>query len=302
LAKVRLNNKLLLRNTLVVIGEVIDSAFVVKHIAAFQEILLLAGKMENKKSIPSMVNELVTGTLLGEDLKIMMEKNEISKTERRKIVKLAKTKKIKLQSMSERQKLRMEVKEKKKLPKLSRTERLAKFRGDIEAERKSTAALFTICLFCRRKGHFVKDCPDKAMSKSEQDTHSKLLCYNCGSRSHCLRNCPESLDPTGQLPYAECFVCKQSGHLSRNCPNNQHGLYPNGGCCHICSSVFHLARNCPNKVIQETEENDASKPLIQQSDDYMQHDLSVYNEEEIETADHEEKTNKKRKKRKISES
>lgn len=51
----------------------------------------------------------------------------------------------------------------------------------------------------------------------------------------------------GAYPYATCFVCKKIGHISKDCPDNDHGLYPNGGCCLDCGSVRHFRKDCPGK-------------------------------------------------------
>lgn len=219
--------------------------------AAIQTHIKDPGHTIEMADVQALVKSMVNGQLTGDDLKEMMERNEISKTERRRIAKLAKAKKEKLATMTERQKLRMEVKEKKMLPKLSQEDRNARFRKGIEDEREKEQANFTICLNCRKRGHFVKDCPrlKGRPVESEQPVQEKggVFCYNCGSYGHALRHCTMERDPNGYLPYASCFICKQEGHLARSCPNNSHGLYPKGGCCHICGKIDHLARDCPDR-------------------------------------------------------
>lgn len=207
--------------------------------------------------IASHVRAVVNGELSGDDLKRMVDNNEISKTERRRIAKLAKAKKEKLATMTERQKLRMEVKEKKMLPKLTQDDRNARFRKTIEDDREREQANFTTCLNCRKRGHFLKDCPKlKGIQQVEvvQEAKGGVFCYNCGSYGHALRHCTLERDPGGYLPYASCFICKQEGHLARSCPNNSHGLYPKGGCCHICGKIDHLARDCPDKPAEPSFE------------------------------------------------
>ncbi|XP_024171937.1 uncharacterized protein LOC112177860 isoform X2 [Rosa chinensis] len=98
-----------------------------------------------------------------------------------------------------------------------------------------------ICLFCRQRGHSLKNC----QKKNENDTEAKL-CYNCGETGHSLSRCPLSLQDGG-TKFAKCFVCNETGHLSKDCPKNSHGIYPKGGSCKICGGVTHLARDCPNK-------------------------------------------------------
>lgn len=51
-----------------------------------------------------------------------------------------------------------------------------------------------ICLLCRRRGHSLKNCPNKDDEKVD-----KKLCYNCGETSHSLANCPYPLQD-GILP------------------------------------------------------------------------------------------------------
>lgn len=196
--------------------------------------------------------KIIDGSVLGDDLKTMVENGEISKQERRKITKLAKAlkeKEAKKEKMTERQKLRLAAREKKQLPKITQDERDAKFSKtqSLEEEREAAAAKFTICLGCRRRGHAFKDCP---MSKKRLNLdEGAFICYNCGSNQHRLQNCPSERDPSGHLPFASCFVCKGRGHISRDCPQSDHGLYPRGGCCHICGSINHLAKLCPDKEI-----------------------------------------------------
>jgi len=131
---------------------------------------------------------------------------------------------------------------------------------------------------CRKRGHFVKDCPKISItapnvnyndnhdniycrisdggnndiiyhnSKDKNDNEKKRIdiCFNCGSVEHTLKNC---LLPriNNVLKYATCFICKQIGHISRNCEENPNGLYPNGGYCHICYQKTHLVKDCPNR-------------------------------------------------------
>lgn len=92
------------------------------------------------------------------------------------------------------------------------------------------------CLFCRKTGHTLAEC------RAAQGESG--VCYNCGSRDHSLRDCPEPR-AAGGLRFAKCFVCGETGHLSSACPKNSKGMYPDGGCCRLCGSVYHLKANCP---------------------------------------------------------
>lgn len=42
-----------------------------------------------------------------------------------------------------------------------------------------------ICLLCRRRGHSLKNCPNKA-----DESVDKKMCYNCGESGHSLAKCP----------------------------------------------------------------------------------------------------------------
>ena len=219
------------------------------------------------------------GSLTGVELGELEKANTISKTNRRNIVKLSK--KSPPKELSGRQKHRIAVKEKKAIPKrrLTPEERREKF-SDVDeqqVERYNEASQYVICLGCRQRGHYLKDCPvaqsggfdgynSHARGSSSYQNNSTgtasgaeggalqkpgLICFNCGATDHALRACTEPRDPKGALPYATCFVCNGRGHLSRDCPENANGLYPKGGCCHICLQKDHLVKDCP----QRTEED-----------------------------------------------
>lgn len=49
--------------------------------------------------------------------------------------------------------------------------------------------LLQICLLCRRRGHSLKNCPDK-----NDEVAGNKLCYNCGETGHSLANCPQPLE------------------------------------------------------------------------------------------------------------
>jgi zinc finger CCHC domain-containing protein 9 len=197
-----------------------------------------------------LANKLRSGELSGQDLAKMMAEEKITKTERRKVVKLSQKEEVVL---SERQKLRLEVKEKKALPKISKEERRQKFGKDVENEREKEAANFTVCLGCRKRGHFVKDCPKLALAPSFAEQDRPEVCFNCGSSDHTLKSCPKPRDSGRNLKFANCFICKKIGHISRDCPENPNGLYPNGGCCHICLQKTHLVRDCPERTEEDKQ-------------------------------------------------
>ncbi len=201
--------------------------------------------------LEKIARQLKLGIIGGSDLKNKVENNEISKGDRRKIVKLVE-RWTKVENLTPRQQQRLAVKEKKKLPKLTREERRQRFQKDLDREREQEQANFTICLGCRKRGHFVKDCPKRQMAEMQADQCSQI-CFNCGCVAHTLKNCPLPRDSTGKLPFAKCFICKESGHISRDCPENANGLYPKGGCCHICYQKTHLAKDCPDRKEEQTQ-------------------------------------------------
>jgi hypothetical protein len=205
--------------------------------------------------------QLRTGEISGNDLKEKVERNEINKNERRKITKLSKQL-GKRDSLTPRQLLRIEVKEKKSLPKVSRDDRKRKYHEEIERERQQQEANFTVCLGCRKRGHFVKDCPRLSMSsmqdRQQQQQLCGELCFNCGSFDHTLKNCPVPRKRNGELAFANCFICKQTGHISRDCPENPNGLYPKGGCCHICYQKNHLAKDCPDRQVEPVDQQEST--------------------------------------------
>lgn len=199
-----------------------------------------------------LAEQYQNGIIDGHRLANMITNKQITKQERRKVVKLSQ-KLIKYNDLTDRQKKRLEVKEKKSLPKLSKEDRKRKFGIDVNEEREIEAANFTICLGCRKRGHYVKDCPQLPISTVQKETakDSIEICFNCGSYEHTLKNCNQVRNHNGQLKFANCFICKKVGHISRDCPENPNGLYPNGGCCHICLLKTHLVRDCPNRTEED---------------------------------------------------
>lgn len=213
--------------------------------------------------IEDLTAKFVAGFISGADLSRMVEMKELSKSERRKITKMTgKMKKVAEVKLSERQKKRLEVKDKKSLPKLSKEDRRKKFQKDLDCDREKEAANFTVCLGCKKRGHFVKNCPKIGMCIPINDVNVDEICFNCGSSDHTLKNCKQSRSTTGILPFANCFVCKKVGHISRDCPENPNGLYPKGGCCHICLQKTHLVKDCPERT-----EEDKLKFLARKKDE-----------------------------------
>lgn len=179
----------------------------------------------------------------GKGLAEMMERGEVTKQLRRKVTKkfAAKSKNTEL---SDRQKLRLEVKEKKAQPKKTREDQISKYRVDPDKERDEQKAKLAICLGCRKSGHLLKNCPEAVKD---------VICFNCGSHDHTLKDCTARRDPKGALKYAKCFICNSVGHIAKDCTENANGLYPKGGCCHICLQKTHLARDCPERTEEDRE-------------------------------------------------
>lgn len=211
--------------------------------------------------LESLADQLQKEKIDGKALAKMFEAGEISKGERRKIGKLASKKKaaaaVAPVELTERQKLRLAIKEKKAMPKLSKDERKRKFTQELTEEREEQKSKHIQCLGCRKKGHMLRDCPDKdpsSSSASSKAVSSSGHCFNCGSSSHALRDCPEPNDGKA-LKFAKCFICQGIGHISKACPENANGLYPQGGCCHICLQKTHLVRDCPERTEEHAEEH-----------------------------------------------
>ena len=197
----------------------------------------------------SLAYRLKTGEITGHTLAALASEGKLTKADRRKVIKLSQK-----EELTERQKLRLAVKEKKALPKLTKDDRKRKFGKDLEDDREKEEANFTICLGCRKRGHFVKDCPRLALTpRDSYAMECSEVCFNCGSADHTLKNCPKPRENRSSLKFASCFICKQVGHISRDCPENPNGLYPNGGCCHICLQKTHLVRDCPERTEEDKE-------------------------------------------------
>jgi zinc finger CCHC domain-containing protein 9 len=219
--------------------------------------------------LEKLASQYFDGKISGKDLSQMVDGNELTKSERRKVVKISeKLKKNQhagvKKEMTPRQKLRLQVKEKKSLPKLSKEDRRKKFQKDLDSQREKESANFTVCLGCKKRGHFVKNCPKLDMCLPTVVESSDGVCFNCGSREHTLKNCDKERRDMGTksskydrnngptlLPYAVCFICKQVGHIARDCPENANGLYPKGGCCHICLQKDHLVKDCPERTEED---------------------------------------------------
>jgi hypothetical protein len=212
--------------------------------------------------IAQLAESYRSGALSGQALADMVTAGSLTKQERRKVVRVSSKPATSASSgeLTERQKLRLAVKEKKALPKISKDDRRQKFLNVLleqkEQEREKDAANFTTCLGCRKRGHFLKDCPKNLQTATDEPVVD--ICFNCGEGGHALRHCSKPRRRDGSLPFASCFICKKKGHISKDCPENPNGLYPKGGCCHICLQKTHLVRDCPERT-EEDRINHAAK-------------------------------------------
>jgi hypothetical protein len=140
-----------------------------------------------------------------------------------------------------------------------------------EQEREKEAANFTICLGCRKRGHFLKDCPKAASAAAYAAEPVVDICFNCGESGHALRHCTKPRRRDGTLPFASCFICKRKGHISKDCPENPNGLYPKGGCCHICFQKTHLVRDCPERTEEDKLRHEERKRRLAQEEEDRTH-------------------------------
>lgn len=255
-------------------------------------------------NVANLAQQLKIGEINGSDLSRMVSEGSITKSERRKISKLAaKPERV----LTPRQLLRLEIKTKKSQPKLTREDRHRKYvtdKNDLLRDKQNQKHM--TCLHCREHGHMMKFCPALQDSSGKSNIgDKKLFCFNCGEVDHALRNCTAPQTP-GYLPFAECFICKQKGHIARDCNDNPNGLYPNGGCCHICQSKAHLVRDCPRKKCDDVENTavmsneillTTSEDLKYQRDDYME--PLVINEPNDDDIDDEPTKKYKKKRRKV---
>ena len=79
-----------------------------------------------------------------------------------------------------------------------------------EQERRESSADRNTCRYCRKPGHWARECPNRSRSPSRSRSTERLPdgCWNCGDRGHTLLNCPLS----------RCSYCLLKGHLMIRCP------------------------------------------------------------------------------------
>jgi len=90
----------------------------------------------------------------------------------------------------------------------------------------------TVCIRCKRVGHFARDC-------SEPPT---FACHRCNKVGHALKDCPEG---------PPCHRCDQKGHFARECPRAR-GAAPTedsavNAFCFWCEKKGHYTRLCPER-------------------------------------------------------
>jgi zinc finger CCHC domain-containing protein 9 len=155
--------------------------------------------------------------------------------------------------------------------------------GSYQNRKRKSRHLHRVCLGCRKKGHSLKDCPERFNSDQQKK------CYNCGKTDHTTRACPEP-PKDGGFSFATCFICKQTGHLASQCSQNEgKGVYIRGGHCHKCGSVEHYAKNCPKKDAKPTSKGDPTKEGIP--------DVPGINDDEEEQKEQKEEATPKKKRK-----
>mmetsp|Transcript_22109 Transcript_22109/g.28632 ORF Transcript_22109/g.28632 Transcript_22109/m.28632 type:complete len:305 (+) Transcript_22109:86-1000(+) len=232
----------------------------------------------------------------GESINYGLDETQLTKTERRKLAKkLKKERQIAEGTFKRRQKKKKNTKEgekhkgkgkpaeseqKKKMTKEERKEKYTQIAREMREKKRvkqmnvSGSKKKVLCFGCRKWGHSLALCPNigavtsteqeeehgsagkKRKRKVEQEMH-QLVCYNCGSSNHALRNCKSKI-VDGGMRFATCFLCKAQGHLSATCPQNEHGIYPKGGQCKSCGSKHHLVSQCPEKSPKENDNDSKS--------------------------------------------
>jgi hypothetical protein len=221
----------------------------------------------SQEALADFVARYQKNELSGAQLAELEKAGTISKTDRRKIVKLAH--KPPPKELTARQKLRLEVKEKKAQPrkKLSYEERKEKY-SDVDErvkERYDDAASKVICLGCRKRGHFLKDCPlalkghfDGSASGSGGDSkrNAKASPFSSAADSQSATSsdvsaavAAASSSGNGGTGGSICFNCGSADHALRACPvpRSEKGILKYAS-CFVCKAMGHLSRDCPKNL------------------------------------------------------
>ena len=75
------------------------------------------------------------------------------------------------------------------------------------------------CLFCKKYGHVMGDCTERAASGIKA-----TVCYNCGSEDHAYKECQKPRVKGEDFKFAKCFICMEEGHLAKDCKTNENGI------------------------------------------------------------------------------
>ena len=113
-----------------------------------------------------------------------------------------------------------------------------------EQERRESSVDRNTCRYCRKPGHWARECPNRSRSPSRSRSTERLPdgCWNCGDRGHTLLNCPLS----------RCSYCLLKGHLMIRCPQKAEPQDKKTGektqerapQCTFCGKRGHIAETC----------------------------------------------------------
>jgi hypothetical protein len=224
----------------------------------------------SQEALATFVARYLANDLSGAQLAELEKAGTISKTDRRKIVKLAH--KPPPKELTARQKLRLEVKEKKAQPrkKLSYDERKEKY-SDVDErvkERYDDAASKVVCLGCRKRGHFLKDCPlalsgqfDGSGGGGDSKRNSKASPFSSGAADSKAPSSAVAANASAAVAVAAsssgnggtggsiCFNCGSSDHALRACPvpRSEKGVLKYAS-CFVCKAMGHISRDCPRNL------------------------------------------------------
>lgn len=84
---------------------------------------------------------------------------------------------------------------------------------NIEDLKKRILIYGKMCDAMKAKGALTETVQSASVDRSKKKTEKKIICYNCNSEGHIVRDCPNASNGI------KCFKCNNFGHLKRDCPN-----------------------------------------------------------------------------------